>query len=270
MACAQPMPAPSGSVTLSIDGPLATLTLANPGKLNGVSLAMWQQLRAHCEALSEDTELRCVIVRGADGNFAAGGDIAEFPLVRATRHDLYAYHVQNVAPALRALAECLHPTVALIEGVCMGGGLEIATQCDLRIAAENCRFGAPINRLGFPMAPDELHGLLALVGPSAVSEILLEGRILDAREALAKGLLTRVVADDAVAAEALASAQRIAAGAPLAARINKQTIRRLTPQAQPLSDAEVRAHLARWADSHDHREGVAAFLEKRKPRFIGA
>ena len=155
----------------------------------------------------------------------------------------------------------------------MGGGLEIAAQCDLRIAAVNCRFGAPINRLGFPMAPHELQSLLSRVSPAVMAEILLEGRVLTAPEALARGLLTRVVAADAVEQEALAAAERIALGAPLAARINKQMIRRLKYQALPqvaaLSEAEVRASMALWAESQDHREGIAAFLEKRKPAFVG-
>lgn len=262
-------PPGDGRVTLTIDGVVATLTLSNPGKLNGVSLAMWDALRAHCEALSANPALRCVIVRGADGNFAAGGDLAEFPAVRATLNDIYAYHVDHVAPALRALADCLHPTIALIDGVCIGGGLLVAAHCDLRIAAASSRFGAPIKQLGFAMAPEEMRGLLALLGPAVVTEILLEGRLFDAQQAQQKGLVTRVVADGELAHAGRDSAARIASGAPLAARANKQTIRRLAAQMPTLPDDEVRRLTAIWAESEDYREGIAAFLDKRTPVFNG-
>src|SRR3981189_3206698 len=116
---------------------------------------------------------------------------------------------------MRSIGECRHPTVAMIHGVCVGGGLEVALMCDLRICGAGSRFGVPINRLGLTMGYGELAGLLAVVGPAIALEILLEGRVFDACEALAKRLVHRVVADDAVEAEALATAQRIAAGAPL-------------------------------------------------------
>ncbi|MBO4119527.1 enoyl-CoA hydratase/isomerase family protein [Cupriavidus gilardii] len=258
----------SGAVTFERDGDIALVTLSNPGKLNAISEAMWRALTDGFARLSADRTLRCVVLRGADGNFAAGADIAEFPRLRGDPASVRAYHVDLLAPALAAIAGCLHPTVACIEGVCVGGGLEIACHCDLRIAATDSRFGVPINKLGFPMAPGELQGLLALAGRAATLEILLEGRVFDAAEAQAKGLLTRVVSRGDVAAEAMATARRIAAGAPLAARINKATIARLSPQPAPLSAAELDAHFS-YAASRDHAEGVAAFLARRPPRFDG-
>src|SRR5690606_12394491 len=119
--------------------------------------------------------------------------IREFPRERADHDLVQHYHREVLAPALRAVAMCPHPVVAAIEGVCVGGGLEIACQCDLRIAADSARFGVPIGRLGFPMAPDEMRGLLALAGRAATLAILLEGRVFDAAEAQRLGLLTRVV-----------------------------------------------------------------------------
>jgi len=258
----------SGSVLFAAEGPTATVTLSHPGKLNAISTQMWQALAAGFARLSADTSLRCVVVRGADRNFAAGADIAEFPQVRGDEASVRRYHMDIIAPALAAIAGCLHPTVAMIEGVCVGGGLEIACHCDLRIAADDSRFGVPINRLGFPMAPGELKGLLALAGRAAALEILLEGRVFDAAEAREKGLLTRVVPAGALAAEVDASVRRISAGAPAAARINKATIRRLTLQPQPLSDAELDEHFA-YAGGDDHAEGVAAFLARRPPQFQG-
>lgn len=250
---------------LSRDGEIATLTLNNPGKLNAIDLAMWQQIASHLEEVSADLSIRCLIVRGAgDEAFAAGGDLEEFVTARTTLEQALHYHAQ-VARALNAIADCPHPTVALIQGPCIGGGLEIAGVCDLRIAGESARFGAPINKLGFSMYPGEMEGLLKLAGPAVMKEILLEGRILSAREAYEKGLLTRVVADAQVAAEASATARRICSGAPLVAGWHKQWIRRLQSE-QPLSDDEKAAAFA-FLETEDYREGLAAFLEKRKPVF---
>lgn len=257
-----------GTVTFARDGAVATVTLSHPGKLNAISTSMWQALTTGFAELAADTSLRCVVVRGAEGNFAAGADIAEFPVVRGDEASVRRYHTEILAPALAAIATCPHPTLAMIEGVCVGGGLEIACHCDLRIAAAGSRFGVPINRLGFPMAPGELQGLLALAGRAVTLEILLEGRVFDAAEAREKGLLTRVVPAAALAEEVAATVRRIAAGAPTAARINKTTIRRLSPQPVPLTAAELDAHFA-YAEGEDHAEGVSAFLARRAPQFNG-
>jgi enoyl-CoA hydratase len=253
------------TVDLSSNGEIATLTLNNPGKLNAIDLAMWQQLAGHIASLSNDTGVRCIVVRGSGHEaFAAGGDLEEFVTARATLEQALHYHAQ-VASALNAIADCPHPTVALIEGACIGGGLEIAGVCDLRICGESARFGAPINKLGFSMYPGEMEGLLKLAGAAVIKEILLEGRILTASEAYEKGLVTRVVPDAQVEDEAYASARRICNGAPLVAGWHKQWIRRLLDGA-PLSDAEKAASFA-FLDTEDYREGLAAFLEKRKPVF---
>lgn len=259
----------SGAVHFHRDDTVATVTLAHPGKLNAINATMWRQLHGVFDGIADDTDLRCVILRGeGDEAFAAGGDIEEFATVRATVDDALHYHDQLVAAALNAIRACPIPTVAAIQGACIGGGLEIAGCCDLRIAGESARFGAPINRLGFSMYPGEMAGLLALVGPAVLLEILLEGRILSADEALQKGLLTRVVADTDVIDEAIASAARIAAGAPLVARWHKQWVHRLM-QGGPLSPDEKRASFA-FLDSADYREGLDAFFAKRKPRFTGS
>ena len=255
-------------IDLEIGDGLATVTLHNPAKLNAVNAAMWRGLSAAMAQIAGDDSVRCVIVRGAgDEAFAAGGDIEEFLRVRANVEDALHYHDDLVATALDAIRDCAVPTVAAIRGACVGGGLEIAGCCDIRIAGESSRFGAPINRLGFSMYPGEMAGLLALVGPAVVLEILLEGRILDAREALQKGLLTRVVDDERVFEEAAVSAERIRAGAPLVARWHKQWVRRLTT-GMPLSEDEKRRAFDFLA-TEDYREGLAAFSEKRAPVFRG-
>lgn len=257
-----------GQVHTRIDGAVATVTLDHPGRLNAVTVRMWHALRETFAHLSADAALRCVVVRGAGGHFAAGADIREFPVQRADLASVMHYHRQVIAPALQAVAGCPHPVVAAIEGVCVGGGLEIASQCDLRLAARGARFGAPINRLGFPMAPDEMRGLLALAGRAVTLEILLEGRVFEADEACAKGLLTRVVAPDALESELAATVARLSAGAPRAARLNKWTAARLCTDPAPLSEAEWR-HCFAYADGPDHRHGVQAFLQGADPVFTG-
>jgi enoyl-CoA hydratase/carnithine racemase len=253
-------------ILLEKNSGIATVTLSNPGKLNAIDVSMWNGLTQTFTELSRDEALRCVILRGAGHDFAAGADIEEFAAVRATMEQGIHYHTRTIADALEAIANCLHPTIAAIEGVCVGGGLEIACACDLRIAAPSSRFGIPINRLGFPLAPGEYIGLLQLVGRAVALEILLEGRVFDAAEAREKGLLHRIV--DNVAAEADKTAARIAQGAPLAARLNKRLARRLTPAPPPLSAQELRDAFA-FLESQDYREGVQSFLAKRKPAFTG-
>lgn len=248
------------------NGQIATVILSRPGKLNALNAAMWTGLATALNDLSQDDTLRCIILRGDGENFAAGADIEEFSRVRSTLEQGIHYHTALIAHALDAIGECRHPTVAAIEGVCVGGGLEIACACDLRIAASNARFGIPINRLGFPLAPGEMQGLLQLVGKAVTLEILLEGRVFDAAEAREKGLIHRIAQD--VHAEARASAERISRGAPLAARMNKQLAQRLSATPEPLTEQEQQAAFA-FLNSQDYREGVQSFLDKRPPVFGG-
>ena len=248
-------------------GTIATVVLNRPQKLNALTQSTWQSLGKAMAVLSDDEDLRCVVIRGAgDKAFAAGADISEFKTVRATSRQARDYGAL-VHGAMRAVANCRHPTVALIQGVCVGGGLEIASTCDLRICGESSRFGVPINRLGLVMAYGELRALVSVVGRAAALEILLEGRVFDAQEAFAKGLVTRVVPDNQVPAEAYASAQGIAEGAPLVARWHKKFIGRLEDPT-PLTDTETAEGFACF-DTEDFRIGREAFLAKTKPAFKG-
>lgn len=259
----------SGEIQVSRDTTVATITLSNPGKRNALTIAMWRELAAVMHRLSQDDGLRCVVLRGAGSEaFAAGADIAEFATERNTVEQGKTYHRELVYGALRAVGECRHPTVAMIHGACAGGGLELACQCDLRIAGKSARFGVPINRLGFAIAWDELDALLPLIGRAAALEILVEGRMWGAEEAYDKGLLTRLVDDDGLAAETAATVGRICDGAPLVARWHKQFIRRLTPRSAPLTAAERDANFD-YFNTEDYRIGYDAFIHKRKPRFVG-
>lgn len=258
----------SGEVHLARDGDVATLTLSSPGRMNALDLAMWERIGALAVELDSDTALRCVVIRGAgDKAFAAGADIAAFRTERANARQAKVYG-QRIAAAMQAVAVCRHPVIALIQGACVGGGLLLASQCDLRICNESARFGVPVKNLGLVEAYDELRAMMTVVSRPVALEILLEGRIWGAREAYEKGLVSRVVPDAQVLEEGYATARRIADGAPLAARWHKKFIRRLA-DGRALSEQEQDESYACF-DTADFREGVAAFLEKRKPGFKGS
>jgi enoyl-CoA hydratase/carnithine racemase len=256
-----------GEILLSRDGDIATLTISNPERMNALGLAMWEQLGELAGNLSADESVRCVVVRGSgEKAFAAGADIAAFATERANAAQARLYG-ERISIAMQAFAACRHPVVALIQGACVGGGLLVATQCDLRICNESARFGVPVKNLGLVEAYDELRGMMNVVSRPVALEILLEGRIWGAREAYDKGLVNRLVPDEKIVEEAYAAARRIADGAPLAARWHKKFIRRLA-EPTPLSTHEQSESYACF-DTADFREGVAAFLSKRKPVFRG-
>ncbi len=264
------------------------VALSHPGRLNAMSRAMWRQLRAVFKQVQARTDVRCVIVEGAGSMpgepaaFCAGGDISEYPQFRFDADQLRDFHEGDVWGGLAAMQACDVPIVAGIAGACMGAGVEIASCCDLRIAEPAARFGAPIARLGFPMAPREAQLVAGAVGAMTARQMLLEAATFDAHEMAQRGFLSRVVPADELQAQVLATALRIAALAPQAARLNKRTLRALSaaglgekwPAAQ-----DGKAHSAidsiagigfdpyAYADSAEHREGIAAFLAKRKPVF---
>lgn len=249
------------------DGPIATVVLNRPEKLNALTRTMWRGLGDAFEALSADEAVRCVVVRGAgERAFSPGNDIAEFATQRSDKAQAIDYG-HDMHRTAAAIAACRHPVVARIHGICVGGGLEIAALADIRICGASSRFGAPIKNLGLVMAYAEMAPLVKLVGESVALELLLEGRILDAAEAKDKGLVSRVVPDERVAAEVDETAARIASGAPLVARWHKAFARRLADP-RPLTDAERDACFDCF-DTADFREGYAAFLAKRTPRFEG-
>jgi enoyl-CoA hydratase len=248
-------------------GPVVTVTLNRPDKLNAFTKSMWQRLGEVMQHLSDDDAIRCIVLRGAgDRAFSPGNDISEFESVRSNSAQAKDYG-QIIAGTLDALRTCRYPTVALIKGICVGGGLEIAGTCDIRVCGTSSRFGAPINKLGLVMGYAELDALIALAGRSTALEILLEGRIFGAAEAKEKGLVTRVVADAEVDEEAMATARRIAEGAPLVARWHKKFARRLAED-RPLSVPELEEGYACY-DTEDFRIGYRAFLDKVKPDFKG-
>jgi enoyl-CoA hydratase len=249
------------------DDGIARVVLDHPAKLNAIDIAMWRELHRvfdALQALPPQGAPRAVIVAGAGGHFASGGDIVEFATFRFDEAALHDFHEHIVAPALQAMLACDIPLFAQISGACIGGGFEIAACCDIRVCGAASRFGAPIAKLGFPMAPGELELLARVASPAVLREMLLEARLFDAPRALQLGLVHAVVADDQVAASTLQRARHAAALSSQAARINKRTLRQLAGGGP--SDAERRAHFD-YAASAEHREGVTAFIEKRSPRF---
>ena len=266
----------AGQVRIAADGGISRVTLSHAGKLNAMSRAMWRELRSVFEGIQQDASIRCVIVEGEGGHFCAGGDIAEYPAFRFSEQGLRDFHEDDVWGGLDAMLCCDVPLVAQIEGNCMGAGVEIASCCDIRVAGASAKFGAPIACLGFPMAPREAKLVSEALGGLTAREMLLSAAVLDAADMHQRGFLIQAVPvaelDAAVAGEALARARRIAPLAPQAARLNKQTFRtlnQLNPSVSGSSDAmEFVANSAyAYADSAEHREGIAAFLGKRKPVF---
>jgi enoyl-CoA hydratase/carnithine racemase len=246
---------------------IVTVVLNRPEKLNALNKAMWLGLNDAFGVLEADEFVRCIVLRGAgDKAFAPGADIGEFETERGDARQARDYG-RLMHEVMRRIDQCRHPTVALIQGLCVGGGLELAMLCDVRICGEASRFGVPINRIGVTMGYPEIAALIALVGRSVALEILLEGRVFGAEEAKEKGLVTRVVPDGKVVEEAYAAARRIASGAPLVNRWHKKFARRaLDPR--PLTPEEFDEPYATF-DTADFQNGYRSFLAKRAPVFEG-
>jgi enoyl-CoA hydratase/carnithine racemase len=260
---------------------VAHVTLSYPKRFNAMSRAMWRELRSVFESIQRSSDVRCVLISGHGQHFCAGGDISEYTGFRFQEATLREFHEVDVWGALSAMLACDVPIVAQIAGNCMGAGVEIASCCDIRIASSFARFGAPIARLGFPMAPREAALIARELGLTTARQMLLEAAVLDASQMAARGFLTQVVADDDLAAQVQATVQRMVNLAPQAARLNKQTIRALNGALAQTNQAQQAIHSVansdpvtsllasayQYADSAEHREGIAAFLEKRPPVF---
>ncbi len=243
------------------------MSLSHPGKFNAMSRAMWLELRSAFEGLQARTDVRVIVVRGVGGHFCAGGDISEYASFRHAEASLRAFHEDEVWGGLKAVLACDIPVVAQIEGNCMGAGMEIASACDLRIAANTTRFGAPIAKLGFPMAPREAALLLRVAGEVTVREMLLAAAVLDAPVLLQRGFLNELHAPADLESAVRLKAETMARLAPQAARVNKATLRALGALGEQRLPEGLLASAYAYADSAEHREGIAAFAAKRSPQF---
>ena len=257
----------NGNIIVARDDHVATITIDNPAKRNAMSQAMWIAMGDAVLAMSDAPGIRCIVLRGAGTEaFGSGADIDEFEAIRSSKAQAIAFG-RHGHRAMHAVRDCPIPTVAAIRGVCVGGGLELAAGCDFRISSDDGRFGVPIARLGAVLAYPELEGLVRLAGPHVALELLLEGRVIGAIEALAKGIVNRVIPVADYEAELQRTIARIVAGAPLSARWHKKFVARLrTPQ--PLTDIELEEGYACF-DTEDFVEGYRSFLAKQPPAFKG-
>jgi enoyl-CoA hydratase/carnithine racemase len=251
------------------DGGIGWITFNNPARHNAVSLPMWQGLFDAVTAFAEDPEVRVIVLKGAgEKAFVSGADISEFEEKRSSAETIEAYNaVSHRASA--ALYTVNKPTIAMIRGYCVGGGVAIALACDLRIAAEGSTFAVPAAKLGLGYEFDGVRKLVDVVGPSFAREIFYTARQFSAQEAVTMGLVNRLVPVDGLEAYVRDYAGTIAANAPLTVASIKtlvaQAIKDESQRDMALCEAVVRKCFA----SADYVEGRTAFMEKRKPKFTG-
>lgn len=245
------------------------LTFNNPERRNAMSLEMWQLTGAALEDFENDPAVRVVIMRGAgDKAFVSGADISQFEDQRknAEQAEIYAKASEG---AKKRMATLDKPLIAMIRGFCIGGGLGIAMNADIRVASEDSRFGIPAAKLGIAYAFDSLNKLVGLVGPAYAKEILFTGRRLSSDEALRIGLVNRVVPVEKLEETVLELATEIAANAPLSVRSSKITVDNVMLDPDQRDMEAVTASFRACFDSNDYKIGRRAFMEKRKPEFTG-
>ncbi len=250
------------------DGPLAILTFNRPEARNAMTWEMYEALVAACDRVDGDADLRVLMFRGAGGKaFVAGTDISQFQSFN-DREDGIKYE-ERLDRVLDRLERVAKPTIAQVQGVAVGGGCAIALTCDLRVATPESTFGIPIARtLGNCLSATSYSRLVDLMGPSRVKDLMFTGRLMDAAEADAAGLIARLVPGDAIDRVTRELALEIAANAPLTLRATKELMRRLAAKRRlaPGDDADI---VEMCYTSNDFREGVTAFLAKRKPTWTG-
>lgn len=246
------------------DGDVATVTICNERRLNALTVAMWAELKTRFDELGMSETLRCIVVRGlGEKAFSAGADISEFETTRSTREQVIRFHEDRVGACLDSILDCEVPVVSAIRGICMGGGLEVACATDIRLAEEHARFGAPVGKLGFPLAFGETQALFSVVGQSVAAELLIEGRVFSAAEASSRGLITRVSSATDLERDVADCVRNICDSGRWAARSHKRQLRRLMRDQSPVTQAERFAVYA-FADTEEYREGYRGFLAKKK------
>jgi enoyl-CoA hydratase len=256
----------SRDLLLEQAGPTAILTFDRPDARNALTWEMWEGLYEICDRLDGDSSVRVLVLRGAgDHAFVSGTDIRQF-LEFETREDVLEYEARSDR-VLGRLAAMDKPTIAMVQGDAIGGGLFVALACDLRLSAEHARFGVPVARtLGNFPAPSNFSRLVAAIGPIRAREMLLTARLLDAGEAKSIGLIDQAHPAEELEAKVRDMAARLAELAPLTLAAAKKASRRVSA-ALALRDAEdiiLSCYL-----SEDFKEGVRAFLEKRKANWQG-
>jgi 2-(1,2-epoxy-1,2-dihydrophenyl)acetyl-CoA isomerase len=248
---------------------IATITIDRPGVKNALGPAEWQALRAHVATAASDESVRAVVVTGAGGVFSAGGDLKTMPERLAQPHDERKANLIHDAQLILALRALPKPVLAMIDGPAVGAGLSLALACDVRMASTRARLGAAFHRIGLTGDFGLLWLLPRTIGPARAMDLLLRAEPVDAVAAEALGLVTRVVAPEALVEETYAYARRLVAGPPLAQGLTKLGLQRaLEVDLASMIEWEAEAQ-ARCSRSDDAKEGVRAFLERRAPVFRG-
>ena len=251
------------------EGAVGILTFNNPRRHNAVSLDMWRQATAALEDLARNIAVRVVVLTGAGGRaFVSGADITKFESERASAETVATYNAA-VERFSQTLLDYEKPTIAMIRGYCIGGGVGIAVCCDLRVSNQAARFGVPAAKLGLGYGFEHLRRLMRLIGPQFVNEMLFTARQFDAAEALHMRLVNRVVADGEIEDFVRRLAETIAGNAPLTIRAVKGVLRELLREPAERDMARCELLVRQCFESADCREGRQAFLEKRKPVFSG-
>lgn len=251
------------------EGAVGWMIFNNPARHNAISMDMWQVIPEILAGFAADPEIRVVVLRGAgEKAFISGADISQFETQRSSAEAVKHYDEVG-SRANQALIDCPRPTIAMIRGYCIGGGLGVALCCDLRIAAEDARFAIPAARLGLGYRYAGVRRLVEIVGPAYAKEIFFTARQFDAREASGMGLVNRVVGVAELEEFVGRQAGAIAENAPLTIAAVKRSVDAALadPAARDLAAID-RAIEACFA-SEDYREGRSAFMEKRRPRFAG-
>ncbi len=248
-------------------GAIATLTFNNPERHNAMSLDMWRAATAVLEQFELDPAVRVIVLTGAGGKaFVSGADISKFESERATVDAVLEYNIA-VDRFGKVLGECSKPTIAMIRGYCIGGGVGIAVCCDLRIANDAARFAVPAAKLGLGYGYANVRRIMDLVGPQFATEMLLTARQFDAADAMRMGLVNHVVPDAEIESYVLELAETVGNNAPLTIRAVKRIVRELRSDAPDVEACD--ALVKQCFESADYREGRKAFMEKRKPVFRG-
>ena len=251
------------------EGGVGIVTFNNPERHNAVSLEMWEATKHILDGFAADIEVRVVVLTGAGGKaFVSGADVSKFESERATLEATRAYNVKSDA-AYSSIADFPKPTIAMISGYCIGGGLGLATCCDLRICSDNSRFAVPAAKLGLGYGYSGLKRLVDVVGPAFAKEIFYTARQFDANEALAMGLVNRVVPAAELQTYVKSVTDTICANAPLTIKAVKFTVGEILKDESKRNLARSTELVEQCFSSRDYTEGRTAFMEKRKPVFTG-
>jgi enoyl-CoA hydratase/carnithine racemase len=253
-------------VIVQRDGAVAQVILNRPERMNSLVKPMWPLLAAAFQELSANSQIRCVILRGAGQAFSPGADISEYKSERNDAAHAEAYG-RLMSETFAEIKACRHPVIAAVRGPCTGLGLILAMLCDLRISGESGRFGVSTSRLGVALSYPEFSVLFESLGRSLALELVLDGRLIEALEARAKGIVNRVVPDVELDLTLSEMTSRILAGAPLVNQWHKSYAARLGT-GDTLNPAEITASYASF-DTSDYKEGYKAFLRKSQPSFAG-